>query len=67
VPAPAFSEYFQDQILAPLPPIGRKAGVEEEYLGSIGEALADTLAFTLQRLALGEKTIQVLGSLHRID
>jgi hypothetical protein len=66
-PAPTFSEYFQNQILALLPPISRKAGVEEEYFCSIGEALADTLAFALQRLALGEETIQVLGSLHRID
>jgi len=35
VPAPTYSEYFQDQILALLPPIGRKAGVEKDYFRSI--------------------------------
>ena len=67
VPASTFTKDFQNLILAFLPPVGRKTRVKEKHFRPIGKPFADTLAFALQRLTLGEKPVQFLGSLHRID
>ena len=44
----------QGLVLTFLAPVCRKAGVEEEHFRSIGEALADTLTFALQRFPSGK-------------
>lgn len=67
IPISTYPEGLQDLFFALLPPVGRKARVEKKHLRPIGEAFANTLAFALQRLTLGEKPVQVLGSLNRID